>query len=148
MVLSFLIIPPWPAPASVKVPCWEAKNMEKLVWGFCLICFPHPHPHPHIILYYKINVLNFFDFSKNHFVWMCFGILGGVIGEFLYNKLIFWISDSDSVYLTVYGNMVEQKMGIFLGHGVPNGPLTSLTWTSRMAAPRYWYWYCYRWLDL
>ena len=50
------------------------------------------------------------------------------------------------MYLTVYGNMVEQKMGIFLGHGVPNGPLTSLTWTSRMAAPRYWY--CYRRLDL
>ena len=40
--------------------------------------------------------------SKNLVFWNVFWHLGSI----LYNKLLFWISYSDSVYLTLYGNMV------------------------------------------
>ena len=52
MYLSFLIIPPLAIPGVSQGSLLGGRKYGKLVWGFCLICFPppHPHPHPHIIL--------------------------------------------------------------------------------------------------
>ena len=47
--------------------------------------------------YHKIKVF-LFHFSKHSKVFWHFGSI-------LYNKLLFWILDSDSVYLALYGNI-------------------------------------------
>ena len=54
---------------------------------------------------YKINVFFFVvrSFRKLTNISKVFRCLGDIV----YNELLFWISDSDSVYLTLYGNMVQ-----------------------------------------
>ena len=51
--------------------------------------------------WYKIYIIIFWKFSNFSKISKVFGHIWSI----LYNKSIFWISDSDSVYLTVYGNI-------------------------------------------
>ena len=48
-----------------------------------------------------------FDLCSN--IWFVLKVLWH-FGCILYKKMIFWISDSESVYLTVYGNIVKNKL--------------------------------------